>query len=125
MLNLLRNWFRKPKKPSGWTAEEASAFDAMLGGFEETIVALKATTRMPEPGDKAQIWRPRPYIDASAASPDCKIDVWMGDVELEQRYVGQHDGTAICETRQIWRDRAGKIQRTTEWKDLGTRIKVS
>lgn len=121
MLDILRNWFRKPfnkpKKPSGWSTAEANAFDAMLGGFEETIVALKATTCIPEPGDQAPIWRPKPYINASAVSPDFKIDMYTGDVELQHRYV-PIDGGLVSESRAIYRDRAGKIERTTEWEAL-------
>jgi hypothetical protein len=52
------------------------------------------------------------------------VDVNFGVViEAQIRYVQHPDGGLACETRKVERDRFGNVMRTTEWEDLGTRIR--
>jgi hypothetical protein len=43
-----------------------------------------------------------------------KIDIWYGTVELQQRPVCDARGFGY-ESRSVWRDRAGLVQKTSEW----------
>lgn len=53
------------------------------------------------------------------------VDVNFGVTEAQMRYVSTPDGALACETRKVERDRQGNVTRTSEWQDLGTRIRVS
>lgn len=53
------------------------------------------------------------------------IDAKFGTTEVQLRYVTYPDGALACESRKIERDRLGNVERTTEWEDLGTRIRWS
>ena len=43
-----------------------------------------------------------------------KIDIWYGTVELQQRPVVEARGFGY-ESRSVWRDRAGWVQKTSDW----------
>lgn len=53
------------------------------------------------------------------------VDVHFGAVEVQSRWVTAADGWIESESRAIYRDRRGNIERITPWQPLGARMHLS